>query len=595
MSLFSSVLLLITSQIICCVSIFGSLVKVTSFSFSISSYNSISTNSFNVRNPRINGFGKKLQAKSGSVDETKTNDEKKKVVVIGAGWGGLSTAHALSKDNMEWDVTVVDAAPRPGGLVRDGFLSQNKTRVAEAGMHGFWDCYSNIFSLLFDDLQLDDKEILSGYAEQGQYSPAGLEAVWPVYRDKQKLPTGLGQALYTKFLNLSPFDLASALPLVAAFSEFDDSEESWEKYDDVSFRDLCVKLGVTKRCYYEAFESMILTGLFAPGCECSAAAALGMAYFFVLRSQTAFDVRWSRGNIAETIFDPWVDRMKVNNVHFELNSRVVGFNQGENDALNSIECVNTMNGERKTIEADAIVLAVGAKALNIFVRNSPELAKYEEFRKFSNLRGTSVLATRIYLDKIVPTTYSANACWGFDEDVGMTWFDIGRIYGTDSPAVADTKGSVFEVDFYNADSILVMDEDAIVSKVKGYLDNILGDAARNAEVVDAAVIKLPEAVNWYFPGSYKSMPSVKSGSISNLYFAGDIVKTRHGSWSQEKAYVTGIEAANMIKGKSVTENIIPLPSDEPHVSAGRIASSILRSTLGGGNTKNGPSLVDFLS
>jgi hypothetical protein len=36
---------------------------------------------------------------------------------------------------------------------------------------------------------------------------------------------------------------------------------------------------------------MILTGLFAPGCECSAAAALGMAYVFVLRTSTSFDVR----------------------------------------------------------------------------------------------------------------------------------------------------------------------------------------------------------------------------------------------------------------------------------------------------------------
>lgn len=37
----------------------------------------------------------------------------------------------------------------------------------------------------------------------------------------------------------------TAIPLVLAFSEFDDSKEAWEKYDQVSFRDLCVKLGVS--------------------------------------------------------------------------------------------------------------------------------------------------------------------------------------------------------------------------------------------------------------------------------------------------------------------------------------------------------------
>eukprot|EP00964_Phaeocystis_antarctica_P084965 scaffold53600_cov64-Phaeocystis_antarctica.AAC.10 len=46
-----------------------------------------------------------------------------------------------------------------------------------------------------------------------------------------------------------------------------------------------MKLGVSKRTYDEVFEPMVLTGLFAPGNQCSAAAALGMAYFFVLKHQ----------------------------------------------------------------------------------------------------------------------------------------------------------------------------------------------------------------------------------------------------------------------------------------------------------------------
>ena len=70
-----------------------------------------------------------------------------------------------------------------------------------------------------------------------------------------------------------------------AFSEFDDSPEAWARYDKLSFLDLCMKLGVSKRTYDEVFEPMVLTGLFAPGNQCSAAAALGMAYFFVLKHQ----------------------------------------------------------------------------------------------------------------------------------------------------------------------------------------------------------------------------------------------------------------------------------------------------------------------
>ena len=163
-----------------------------------------------------------------------TTTPARKVVVVGAGWGGLSVASKLSQQPGV-AVTVVDAAPRPGGLVSDSFLTPGGRR-AEAGQHGFWDEYPNIFGLI-DSLNLPE-DPLTGYAEQGQYSPAGLEAVWPVYRaeEKLKLPTGAGQALYTRFLNLPPTDLASAAPLVLAFSEFDNSEEAWERCMRCSIR-----------------------------------------------------------------------------------------------------------------------------------------------------------------------------------------------------------------------------------------------------------------------------------------------------------------------------------------------------------------------
>ena len=89
---------------------------------------------------------------------------RKKVVVVGAGWAGLSTAWTLSKNNV--DVTLVDAAARPGGVVRDGFTTRGG-RPAEAGQHGFWEEYFNIYKLLYDELKLQE-DPLTGYAEQGE-------------------------------------------------------------------------------------------------------------------------------------------------------------------------------------------------------------------------------------------------------------------------------------------------------------------------------------------------------------------------------------------------------------------------------------------
>lgn len=521
---------------------------------------------------------------------------KEKVVIIGGGWGGLSTAYELSKRSDRYDVTLVDMSPRVGGLVRDGFRSMTGERKAEAGQHGFWDQYYNIFRLLDEDLGIID-DALTGYAEQGQYSPNGLEAVWPVYRQQvPQLPTGLAQAVYTRFEKLPIIDRVSAFPLVLAFSEFDDSLEAWERYDNVSFRDLCIRLGVSKRCYQEAFEPMILTGLFAPGAECSAAAALGMAYFFVMANQNAFDVRWCKGNIGEKIFDPWIKKME-DNVTFRTSTKVTGFNMtksGGEPKITAVSCMDMITNDEIILKADHVVFAVGAAALNTMVRSSPELSSVSEFRRFANLRGTSVLATRLYLDKEVPTPYTANACWGFDEGVGMTMFNIRELHGRYSE-VSENDGSVLEVDYYCADSLLVMNDDEIVRKVKTDLNTILGVSCASASVIDAVIVRLPRGVNWYFPGSYKSMPDVKAEAVDNVYFAGDLVRTRHGSWSQEKAFVTGIEASNQIQGQPIDQGVIPLASDEVHVAFGRSLVSSFQSLLRKSSTESTvPSLFDFI-
>jgi uncharacterized protein with NAD-binding domain and iron-sulfur cluster len=560
-------------------------------------------------------------AAAAAPQEKKKQKKTRKIAIIGAGWGGLSAAHALSKvhheqssdtdsEDVELEITVIEANGRVGGVVRDGFTTLTGNRPAEAGQHGFWNNYSNVYRLFLEEIQhgFSIDTALTQYAAQGQYSPRGLEAVWPVYRDQDlQLPTGLAQAAYTKFLNLPWTDKLTAVPLVAAFCDFDDSAEAWQRYDVVSFRDLCVKLGVSRRCYDEAFEPMILTGLFAPGAECSAAAALGMAYFFVLQSQQAFDVQWCRGNIGTVVFDPWVATMQDNGVAFATSTRVTGFDMDPpngvrdtvNPAISSLQCTRD-DGSTYDMPVDEVIFAVGAKALNSFVKFCPELAALPEFRRFANLRGTSVLATRLFLDRHVSIKYSANACWGFDPGVGMTVFDIRALHGVNASTVADAPGSVMEVDYYHAATLLVLSDDEIVRKAKADLDTILGTTCQGASVTDAAVVRLPEGVNWYFPGSYADMPDLKSSSLDNVYFAGDIVRTRHGSWSQEKAFVTGLQAANLLLDRPVDQNVLPVPADEGHVQFGKKVFRMFQSMLGGGRggdvSKGGPlfSLVDFL-
>ena len=314
------------------------------------------------------------------------------------------------------------------------------------------------------------------------------------------------------------------------------------------------------------------------------------AYFFVLSSQNAFDVRWCKGNVGEKIFDPWVEHLQSLGVEFQLSTRVKGF-RTDDSKITAIDCsVQDEDGAHElAIFADEVVFAVGGAALRNFVTFSPQLSKYSEFRKFSNLRGLSVLATRLYLDTVLDTPYSANACWGFDDGVGMTMFDITKLHELEG------EMSIIELDYYHASPLLLMSDKDIVDKAKRDLDTILGEMARRAKVADAAVVRLPNAVNWYSPGSYANMPDIKSSSLHNVYFAGDICRSRHGSWSQEKAFVTGIEAANEILGRPEGTGIIKLKPDEPHVSFGRDGLLAAKTVLGLGDANRAPSLVDFLA
>jgi uncharacterized protein with NAD-binding domain and iron-sulfur cluster len=402
-------------------------------------------------------------------------------------------------------------------------------KPCEAGIHGFWDEYKNIFNLV-DELKLSE-DPFTGYALQGQYSPRGLEAVWPVYRNEPQLPTGLGQALFTRFTKLPITDLVTAVPLVAAFNELLTGEDAYARFDRMSFEDLCKKMGVSRRLYAEVFEPMILTGLFAPGAQCSAAAALGMAYFFVLKSQTSFDVRWCRGNVGEKIFRPWVAQMEALGVETLPNTRVSDLDVGADGALRGVRL-----SDGRAIEADHVVLGVGVAALRGLARSSPRLASLcPEFAGFADLRGTDCLATRIWFDRRVEMPYSANPVWGCEAGVGMTAFDIRALQ---APLHDAEPGSVVEVDFYHAGRLLGLTDERIVERAHAHLAAILPQF-RAAAVVDAAVVRIPAGVTWFYPGSHALLPAGRSATFPNLRFVGDYVRTAHGSWSQEKAYVTG--------------------------------------------------------
>jgi uncharacterized protein with NAD-binding domain and iron-sulfur cluster len=316
---------------------------------------------------------------------------------------------------------------------------------------------------------------------------------------------------------------------------------------------------------------MLLVGLFAPGEQCSAAAALGMLYYFILAHQPDFDVVWCRGTVGEKIFRPWVEQIEKSGGKVFTHQRVTDLrveDTGEmTGAVTGVVCGD------EVFETDAVIFAVGVSGMQKIVSSSPTLRQHQAFRNLMNLGAIDVLATRLWFDRKVNIPLPSNACFGFDPTTGWTFFDLNALHDE----YRDFPGSVVEADFYHANQLLPMSDPQVIAKVHHDLATCLPEF-RSATVTDSSVIRLSKAVTHFSPGSY---PSMMTGTtpIANVFMSGDWVVTRHGSWSQEKAYVTGLEAANQVIqhfNQGTPANILPVQADEPHIQLARSLNHTLR-------------------
>lgn len=483
----------------------------------------------------------------------------KKIVVIGAGWAGLGATYHLVKQG--YDVTLLEASPYAGGLVAGWKTPQG--RSVEAGIHGFWYPYQNIFRLV-RELKLHP---FTSFTRSNQYSPMGLETSSPIFQEKPILPSPLGTFVYPEFYRLPLVDRLSALPLMYALVDFDNSDEAWERYDKITARELFRQYGVSERLYNDSFEPMLLVGLFAPGEQCSAAAALGILYYFILAHQPNFDVVWCRGTVGEKIFQPWIEKIEELGGKVLTNKKVTDIVINDEGKASAVVC-----GE-EVFDAEVVISGVSVTGMKKIVNNSQNLTKYPEFLNLNNLKSIDILAVRLWFDKRINIPLPSNACFGFDKTTGWTFFDLNTLHDQ----YKDEEGSVIEVDFYHANQLLPMSDEDIVKKVHQDLITCLADFA-TAEVIDYSVVRVPQGVTHFAPGSYQNLLKVNT-SIPNLFMSGDWIITNHGSWSQEKAYVTGLEAANKTidyfnEGKNA--NIIPVEKDEPHIEIARTINKNIR-------------------
>ncbi|KAL3805940.1 hypothetical protein HJC23_007901 [Cyclotella cryptica] len=523
-------------------------------------------------------------------------------VIVGGGWGGWGAAKALCEGADDVDVTLIDALPDPTG--RTPYLSPNNKPV-EAGFRGFWKDYPNIYALC-DQLSLQENEIFTPYTNSSFYSPDGLEATAPVFAESKypTLPSPLGQVLATipYFERLPIQDRASMVGLLLATIDCLGADEATQQqYDRMTAHELFLRFRLSPRLVNDFLKPTLLVGLFKPPEELSALVVMELLYYYALAHQDSFDVRWiKKGTVSETLIAPLAERlMKKENGGLkvlggcrvkEISLTQTSQSSGKNTLMaTKLSYFDTASGTMQQIEdIDGIILALGCQGMQSVVSSSPDLARLPVFSAAASLKGIDVISVRLWFDRIVETRSPANVFSRFDalRGAGGTFFMLDQLQGqsmaelwgeveSDEDGEKIQRGSVVACDFYNAGGLISLSNEDIV---KILTDELLPSAVSkfaDAKLVDSWVGKYAGVVSWFSPGSYSRRPPLEGAGndiLPNIKCAGDWVRMgerEHGAKGlcQERAYVSGMEAANSLMRSTMDESfkehrVLPVREDE---------------------------------
>jgi uncharacterized protein with NAD-binding domain and iron-sulfur cluster len=542
-----------------------------------------------------------------TIDNSK---KKKKYVIVGAGWGGWGAAKALCENaGDDSEIIILDTLVDPTGRTIP-YLSQTNKPI-EAGTRGFWKDYPNI-NQLCTELQL--KNVFTEFTNSSFYSPSGLEATAPVFTNAKfpakipnlppflasfiegqsipnNLPSPLGQVLatFTLFERLPIVDRISMIGLLLATVDCLGSKDEnvLSAYDRMTAHELFIRFKLSKRLVDDFIRPTLLVGLFKPPEELSALVVMELLYYYALAHTDSFDVRWIKnGTVTSSLIAPLATMLEDKyNLQIKGGSRVKTISttptaaNGQQHRVASIRYLDGQGQEQVIDDIDGVVLAVTSKGMNFIVNGSPDLAKYPTFTKAASCSGIDVISVRIWFDKVIPTRTPANVFAQFQElrGAGGTFFmldqfqkdSLADLWGDD-----DVQGSVVACDFYNAGALLALPDDEIIRTLTEDLLPSAVPAFQSARVVDSWVGRYPGAVSWFAPGSFDKRPPLHGAGrdhLVNLKCAGDWVRLgdrEHGAKGlcQERAYVTGLEAANALLRENSSMNkehvVLPVRDDE---------------------------------
>ncbi len=474
-----------------------------------------------------------------------------RVAIVGAGLAGLATAIDLADAGHE--VEIFEARPFVGGKV-GSWVDKDGNHI-EMGLHVFFGCYYNLFSLMEkvgagNNLRL--KEHTHQFINEGG-KIGELDFRFPVGAPFHGL-----KAFFTSS-QLSALDKAAnslalgTSPIVRGLVDFDGAMKTIRELDSISFADWFRSHGGNDGSLKKMWNPIAYALGFIDTENISARCMLTIFQFFAAKTEASV-LRMLEGSPHEYLHKPIINYLEARGVKIHTRHRVkdVSYALDGTPRVNSI-MVSHGEGE-ETITADAYVFALDIPGIQRLIPD--DWRQWSEFDNIYKLDAVPVATVQLRFDGWVTELNDPQKRKQLKEAAGIdnllythqADFSCFADLALASPSdyYRDGEGSLMQLVLTPGDPFIKQSNEAIAQHVLEQVHKLF-PSSRELNLTWSNVVKLAQSLYREAPGMDVYRPA-QDTPISNLFLAGSYTQQDYID-SMEGATISGRQAAAAILSK----------------------------------------------
>lgn len=442
--------------------------------------------------------------------------ERKKVVVVGAGFAGLTAAKRVL--DAGHDVTILERRPMYGGK-----WSSWKDRDGddvESGLHVFFGAYEEIFDLMkeldiYDDVLWKEHVLTYTLAKGERFEFRTMNAPSPLHL----LPAVFQNRYFSWREKLTL--VKALLPILFG------TEAYYAQCDEISYQQWHRNWGIADRMLKKMFLPMTLALKFLPPEDISARIVLDVAGLF-LRQNKASRMGFLKGSPAKHFTGPLVTYLQKAGATIRDGAGVTRVHTG---AGRRVMAVELHDGE--LVKADQFIFALPVHKLNQLVPTTWHDEPY--FRNLAKFEGVPVISVQMWFDRQI--SYIDNVLFNPDGIIPV-YADMANT----TPNYYNNGNSRFQFVVAPAKNLMHLSDEEIIARVRADVDSTFPTTAPNAKMTKHSIVRIPQSVYWPKPGLDRYRIT-QASPIPNLSIAGGYTQQKFYD-SMEGAVRSGNRAAS---------------------------------------------------